>query len=179
MSQKTWGGRFSGGTDDRVEAFTESVSIDRRLYRHDVRASQAHARMLAEVGLLTADEAGRIVAALDDFAAEIDAGKFAFSAALVDIHTHIHVALSIPPTVLISELIGRIKGSAAHEANRQFADSGKVLEWQRGYGVVSFGTRQLPWVKEYVENQREHHARGTVQQRLELAALPGEQKETS
>jgi argininosuccinate lyase len=93
MSQKTWGGRFSGGTDGRVEAFTESISIDRRLYRHDVRASQAHARMLAEVGLLTSDEAGRIVAALDDIAAEIDGGKFAFSVALEDIHTHIEQAL--------------------------------------------------------------------------------------
>jgi argininosuccinate lyase len=51
MSQKTWGGRFSGDTDDRVEAFTESIGLDRRLYRHDVRASQAHARMLAEAGL--------------------------------------------------------------------------------------------------------------------------------
>jgi argininosuccinate lyase len=38
MSLKTWGGRFSGDTDDRVEAFTESISLDRRLYRHDVRA---------------------------------------------------------------------------------------------------------------------------------------------
>ena len=53
MSQKTWGGRFSGETDNRVEAFTESISFDRRLYRHDVIASQAHARMLAHVGLLT------------------------------------------------------------------------------------------------------------------------------
>jgi argininosuccinate lyase len=93
MSQKTWGGRFSGGTDDRVEAFTESISFDRRLYRHDVRASQAHARMLAEVGLLSADEAGRIVRTLDEIAAEIDAGKFTFSVALEDIHTHIERAL--------------------------------------------------------------------------------------
>src|SRR6516225_8099295 len=93
MSQKTWGGRFSGGTDARVEAFTESISIDRRLYRHDVRASQAHARMLAEVGLLTADEADRIVAALDDIAGQIDRGAFTFSVALEDIHTHIERAL--------------------------------------------------------------------------------------
>src|SRR5260221_569 len=42
MSQKTWGGRFSGDTDRRVEAFTESIHFDRRLYRHDIRASQAH-----------------------------------------------------------------------------------------------------------------------------------------
>jgi argininosuccinate lyase len=51
--QKTWGGRFTGNTDRRVEAFTESIRFDRRLYRHDIRASQAHARMLGEVGLLT------------------------------------------------------------------------------------------------------------------------------
>jgi argininosuccinate lyase len=93
MSQKTWGGRFSGATDDRVEAFTESISFDRRLYRHDVRASQAHARMLAEVGLLTADEAAQIVAALDAIAADIDRGAFAFSVGLEDIHTHIERAL--------------------------------------------------------------------------------------
>ena len=93
MSQKTWGGRFSGETDDRVEAFTESISFDRRLYRHDIRASQAHAEMLAEVGLLTADEAKQIVAALDDIAAQIERGEFAFSVKLEDIHTHIERAL--------------------------------------------------------------------------------------
>src|SRR5437667_11536161 len=74
MSQKTWGGRFTGQTDPRVEAFTESISFDRRLYRHDIAASQAHARMLAEVGLLTADEAERIVHALAEICAEIERG---------------------------------------------------------------------------------------------------------
>src|SRR6266571_2749945 len=91
--QKTWGGRFTGGTDNRVEAFTESISFDRRLYRHDVRASQAHARMLAEVGLLTADEAAQIVASLDTIVADIDRGEFTFSVKLEDIHTHIERAL--------------------------------------------------------------------------------------
>src|SRR5437899_6127901 len=93
MNHKTWGGRFSGETDNRVEAFTESISFDRRLYRHDVLASQAHARMLAEVGLLTADEASQIVATLDAIAGEIDRGEFAFSVKLEDIHTHIERAL--------------------------------------------------------------------------------------
>jgi argininosuccinate lyase len=93
VSQKTWGGRFSGATDNRVEAFTESISFDRRLYRHDVRASKAHARMLAEVGLLTADEAEQIALALDAIAGEIDHGEFAFSIGLEDIHTHIERAL--------------------------------------------------------------------------------------
>src|SRR5215472_12008940 len=93
MSQKTWGGRFSGDTDNRVEAFTESISIDRRLYRHDIRASQAHARMLAEVDLLTAEEADAIVATLDAISADIERGDFAFSIQLEDIHTHIERAL--------------------------------------------------------------------------------------
>jgi argininosuccinate lyase len=93
MSQKTWGGRFTSDTDRRVEAFTESISYDRRLYRHDVRASQAHARMLAEVGLLLPLEAAQIVAALDDIAARIERGDFTYSTSLEDIHTHIERAL--------------------------------------------------------------------------------------
>src|SRR5262245_3743272 len=93
MSQKTWGGRFEGGTDAQVEAFTESISFDRRLYKHDIRASQAHARMLSEVGLLTTEEAGQIVAALDAIGTEIEAGEMEFSVTLEDIHTHIERAL--------------------------------------------------------------------------------------
>jgi argininosuccinate lyase len=92
-TQKTWGGRFSGETDRRVEEFTESISYDRRLYRHDIRASQAHARMLAHVGILTAAEAEQIAAALDAIAGEIERGSFTFSTSLEDIHTHIEQAL--------------------------------------------------------------------------------------
>lgn len=93
MSQKTWGGRFDGSTDSRVEVFTESISIDRRLYRHDILASQAHAQMLAEVGLLTPAEATQIVDALTAIGREIEAGKMEFSISLEDIHTHIEQAL--------------------------------------------------------------------------------------
>ena len=93
MSQKTWGGRFAIDTDRRVELFTESISHDRRLYRHDIRASQAHARMLAEVGLLSTDEAGQIVVALDEIGRNIERGWFAYSTAMEDIHTHIESAL--------------------------------------------------------------------------------------
>lgn len=92
-TQKTWGGRFSGETDDRVERFTESISFDQRLYREDILASQAHARMLAHVGLLTADEATLIVATLEEIKGEIDRGEMAYSVKLEDIHTHIEQAL--------------------------------------------------------------------------------------
>jgi argininosuccinate lyase len=93
VGQKTWGGRFTGQTDNRVELFTESISFDRRLYRHDIDASQAHARMLAEVGLLTAAEAEAIATTLDEIGSRIERGDFEFSISLEDIHTHIERAL--------------------------------------------------------------------------------------
>ena len=93
MSHKTWGGRFDGETDKRVEAFTESITIDRRLYQYDITASQAHASMLAEVGLITVAEAELIATTLDEIGVEIDQGKMEFSISLEDIHTHIERAL--------------------------------------------------------------------------------------
>lgn len=93
MSHKTWGGRFSGATDNRVEQFTESISFDQRLYRQDIQASQAHARMLAEVSLLTPAEAEQIVQALDEIRGRIERGDFTYSISLEDIHTHIERAL--------------------------------------------------------------------------------------
>jgi putative transposase len=91
---------------------------------------------------------------------------------------HVHVAITVPPTLLVSELVGRIKGGCAHEANQRFGATEKVLEWQRGYGIVSFGTRNIPWVRAYIEKQRQHHARHTIQERLERVSGPDE-KETS
>ena len=44
---------------------------------------------------------------------------------------------------------------------------GKGLQWQAGFGIVSFGTKDLKWVIDYVHNQREHHSRGTIFDRLE------------
>jgi putative transposase len=56
---------------------------------------------------------------------------------------HVHIAASIPPTLLISDWVGQLKGSSSHEANQRLGLRGKVLEWQAGYGVVSFGIGDL------------------------------------
>jgi hypothetical protein len=69
--------------------------------------------------------------------------------------------------VLISELIGTLKGYSSHEVNHRMGLRQKVLQWQTGYGVVSFGTADLPWVIAYVRNQKEHHAHGKTHERLE------------
>jgi putative transposase len=81
--------------------------------------------------------------------------------------THLHLAVSVPPTLLISEFVGQLKGASSHDVNEQLGIHGKKLQWQVGYGVVSFGTGDLDWVKEYVRNQEAHHASGRVFDRLE------------
>lgn len=86
--------------------------------------------------------------------------------------THIHIAVSIAPTLNISEFIGQLKGASSHDVNKQLGLRGKVLEWQAGYGVVSFGTKDLEWVRQYIRNQREHHASGTAYERLERITAP-------
>ena len=52
-----------------------------------------------------------------------------------------------------------------------------MLEWQDGLGVVSFGTKDIPWVATYVRNQRKHHADGTTHERLERTDPPEEDQE--
>ncbi|MEM8866034.1 MAG: argininosuccinate lyase [Planctomycetota bacterium] len=93
MEEKPWGGVFDSAADQRVEAFTESISYDCRLYEHDIRGSIAHAEMLAKVGILTADEKNQIVAGLTMIGLEIQAGRFQFRQELEDIHMNIERAL--------------------------------------------------------------------------------------
>lgn len=72
---------------------------------------------------------------------------------------HVHLAVSTPPTLLISDWIGELKGASAYYINHEIANR-KLLGWRAGYGVVSFGTRDLQWVVNYIRNQKQHHARG-------------------
>ena len=90
---KAWGGRFQQATDARVEQFTESISFDSRLADADITGSQAHARMLAKVGLLTAAEADQIVTELEDIRGVIARGELPFRTELEDIHMHIESEL--------------------------------------------------------------------------------------
>ena len=79
--------------------------------------------------------------------------------------THIHIAASLDPNILVSDWVGKLKGSSSHYINHEVQP--KALEWQRGYGIVTFGTRDLGWVVAYIRNQKEHHRRGTTHERLE------------
>jgi len=92
--RKLWGGRFAAGTADSVEAFTASIDVDSRLYRHDIAGSIAHAKMLARQRIIPARDARKIVRGLKRIEREIDSGKFVFSSADEDIHMNIERRLS-------------------------------------------------------------------------------------
>ena len=79
---------------------------------------------------------------------------------------HVHLVVTVPPTLQPSEWIGQLKGACSHFINHEIVNR-KLLEWQAGYGVVSFGTKDLPWVVGYVRDQREHHGQGRTYERLE------------
>ncbi len=94
MSKKLWGGRFGQGTDALVEQFSESVSFDQRLYKHDIEGSLAHAEMLHKIAVLTATELADIQSGLADILAEIEAGNFIWDIALEDVHMNIEARLT-------------------------------------------------------------------------------------
>ena len=82
-------GRILEDTDQFVEAFTASVSFDQRLYRHDIRGSIAHCRMLAHVGVLSAAEAEQLQEGLGQIEGEIESGAFQWQTGLEDVHMNI------------------------------------------------------------------------------------------
>ena len=90
---KPWGGRFSRVTDQFVEQFTESVSFDHRLYRHDIAGSIAHVRMLARVKSISKRECDLIVNGLKSILKDIESGKFKWQVELEDVHMNIEAAL--------------------------------------------------------------------------------------
>ncbi|MDI1301707.1 MAG: argininosuccinate lyase [bacterium] len=93
-SSSMWGGRFSEATDAFVAEFTASVTFDKRLYRHDIMGSIAHATMLTRVGVLTVAERDLIINGLQQIQAEIEAGQFEWRIDLEDVHMNIEHRLT-------------------------------------------------------------------------------------
>lgn len=79
---------------------------------------------------------------------------------------HVHLIASVPPTLSISEFVKTIKGSSTHYLNHLTTDT-ESFGWQAGYGVFSLGRKQLDQAIAYVQNQKIHHAEGTIISALE------------
>ncbi len=146
--EKPWGGRFGQPTDRAVEAFTASIHFDRRLYRHDIAGSIAHARMLAKQGIIGRVDVESIEAGLLGILADIEAGNFTFQADDEDIHMAIEKAL----TARIGETGGKLH--TARSRNDQIAldvrlylrdEIGRIIGLIQGLkgGFVQLAKREL------------------------------------
>ena len=93
-TNQSWGGRFNEPVDAFVARFTASVNFDQRLAQQDIQGSIAHAKMLEQAGVLSADELTLICEGLQQIAAEIAEGSFNWSVALEDVHMNIEAALT-------------------------------------------------------------------------------------
>jgi len=93
-TNQSWGGRFSEPVDAFVARFTASVDFDKRLYRHDIMGSIAHATMLAQVGVLSDAERDTIIDGLKTIQGEIEAGTFDWRVDLEDVHMNIEARLT-------------------------------------------------------------------------------------
>ena len=91
---RLWGGRFTSGPAQQVADYTDSLAVDRRLYREDIAGSLAHGRMLAAAGIITAAEGRAIERGLGVVRREMDAGTFAFQPGDEDIHTAVERRLT-------------------------------------------------------------------------------------
>jgi len=114
-SNQMWGGRFSSGPDAIMEEINASIDFDRKLYAQDIEGSLAHAAMLAECRIISAEDRDKISAGLNTILSEIGAGTFTFSRRLEDIHMNIEARLM--------ELIGPAAGRlhTARSRNDQVA----------------------------------------------------------
>ena len=115
MSNEMWGGRFTRSPDAIMQDINASIDVDRHLYRQDIAASKAHAAMLAEQGIISAQDARQIAHGLDTILSEIERGTFEFKRSLEDIHMNVESRLA--------ELIGPAAGRlhVARSRNDQVA----------------------------------------------------------
>jgi argininosuccinate lyase len=127
-ANKMWGGRFTMSPAEIMEEINASIGFDKVLAPYDVRASKAHASMLAARGIISKEDARKINAGLDRVLAEIEAGTFNFSRALEDVHMNIEARLA--------EMIGPPAGRlhTARSRNDQVATDFRlyVREWLDG-----------------------------------------------
>lgn len=110
-----WGGRFDAKPSDLMQEINQSITFDKKLYKHDIQGSTAHAKMLAQVGVLTKAELEKIISGLKKVEKEIAEDEFNFKIELEDIHMNIESRLR--------EIIGDVAGKlhTARSRNDQVA----------------------------------------------------------
>lgn len=127
-ANKMWGGRFTLSPAEVMQEINASIGFDKALAPQDVRASKAHAAMLAAQGIISREDARKISAGLDRVLEEIESGRFTFSRALEDVHMNVESRLA----ELVGEPAKRLH--TARSRNDQVATDFKlwVRDWIDG-----------------------------------------------
>ena len=92
------------GPTKLLEKINSSIEVDKRLYREDIQASIAHARMLMKTKIITAKESKKLIAALQEILIDIEKGKVRFEKKYEDIHMNIEALLQKKVGVLAGKL---------------------------------------------------------------------------
>jgi argininosuccinate lyase len=146
--QKMWGGRFASGPAALMREINSSIGVDKRLWREDIAGSKAHAAMLRDQGILSADDAAAILAGLDRIAEEYEKDGVPEDQALEDIHMHVEHRLA--------ELIGAAAGRlhTARSRNDQVATDFRM--WIRA--AIGDTDRALAAFQRILVARAEEHA---------------------
>ncbi|MEC8274420.1 MAG: argininosuccinate lyase, partial [Pseudomonadota bacterium] len=99
-----WGGRFTSGPDAVMEAINASIDVDQRMAKQDIDGSRAHARMLAQQGIISDADAAAIDDGLATVSEEIAQGLITFRRELEDIHMNVEARLK----EIVGEPAGRL-----------------------------------------------------------------------
>ncbi len=91
---KMWAGRTDGITDSVADDFNSSIRFDCRMYRQDIRGSMAHATMLAAQGIITTEDADKIIAGLEGILSDLDSGMLQIDMSCEDIHMFVEQVLT-------------------------------------------------------------------------------------
>lgn len=88
-----WGGRFTKETDELVKQFNDSLPFDKRLYEQDIQGSVVHAAMLGKQGIISDEEAQKIIEGLGTIKADLESGRLEFTPEYEDIHSFVEAHL--------------------------------------------------------------------------------------
>ncbi len=146
--QRVWEYQASNSFD--AEAWRKCMSFW-RLYYHLVWSTKNRLPLITpeiEPGLFSYFQ--RKAAETGSFTHAINGGK-----------DHLHLVVAIPPELSIAQFVKLIKGSSSHYVNYTIQPE-FTFAWQRGYGALSLGEKQLQLAIDYVDNQKQHHAHQTT-----------------
>jgi putative transposase len=116
--------------------------------------------------LISSDRAAIVESSVRIYASKVDATIHAIGM----MPDHVHVAISIPPRVAVSDLVQKFKGGSSHLIGER--EGTRTFSWQPQFGVFSFDEGRLASVVDYIHNQRQHHESGKLRPKLEITGRP-------